>query len=101
MDGWSDTRRRKNFGKKSYKFENCEDKTHSRERKNQTAHDTEIADSDSEAAEFGLIRVRSRMLSGGGACTAGARHTPAEAAPPLMRGKARFLRLVRGRLAAT
>mgnify|MGYP001018998420 CR=1 FL=1 len=40
------------------------------------------------------------MLSGGGACTAG-RHPPGEAAPPLMGGKARFLRLVRGRLAAT
>jgi hypothetical protein len=38
------------------------------------------------------------MLSGGGAGTAGARHPPAEAAPPLMGGKARFLRLVRGRL---
>ena len=45
--------------------------------------------------------VRSRMLSGGGACAAGAR-PPAEAAPPLLLGsKARFLRLVRGRLAAT
>jgi hypothetical protein len=45
-------------------------------------------------------RVRSRMLSGGGAGTAG-KPTPEKAAPPLMRGKARFLRLVRGRLAAT
>ena len=42
------------------------------------------------------------MLSGGGACIAGARPPPAEAAPPLLLGsKARFLRLVRGRLAAT
>jgi hypothetical protein len=36
--------------------------------------------------------VLSRMLSGGGACTAGRhppppRHTPAEAAPPLMGGR--------------
>ncbi len=35
------------------------------------------------------------MLNGDGACTVG-RHPPAEAAPLLMGGKARFLRLVRG-----
>ena len=51
---------------------------------------------------FAFPRVRSRMLSGGGACIAGARPPSAEAAPPLRLGrKARFLRLVRGRLAAT
>ena len=49
---------------------------------------------------FAFPRVRSRMLSGGGACIAGARPPPPARQALLLGRKARILRLVRGRLAA-